>query len=493
MRKTLFSKHFVMVSAIILLSITILGVVLLAFSSQYFKQDRYRLLEHNARQAATLTYADFKNNDFQAVSARLVLPVYRILADAIEADIYLSNIQGEILLYAEGTEESPLSQNVAAEIITAACKEGGYREIGRMANLYKSAHYTVGIPLMDDKNAPAAVVFASAPASILNVFLIEILKMFIIGSLAVLILAFAAVYFLTADLVRPLRKMLAATHSFSKGDFSVRVPVESYDEIGQLAIAFNNMASSLATTETVRRSFTANVSHELRTPMTTIGGFIDGILDGTIPDEKRDHYLHIVSDEVKRLSRLVRSMLNISRIEAGELEIKPDLFDVNDTVIRTVFTFEQPLESKKIDVRGMDGGRVMIEADPDLIHQVIYNLIENAVKFTNEGGYIQISYDETESSTSISIKNSGDGITHDEIHHVFDRFYKTDKSRSRDKGGAGLGLHIVRSIINLHNGDIAVHSVEGEYCEFVFTLPKLQSKKKTLAERSLPGARENKK
>ena len=322
------------------------------------------------------------------------------------------------------------------------------------------------------------MVFASASADMLTSFLVEILKMFIISSLAVLILAFAAVYFITADLVRPLRKMVSATQAFSKGDFTVRVPVESYDELGQLAISFNNMASSLATTELTRRSFTANVSHELRTPMTTIAGFIDGILDGTIPEEKRDYYLRIVSDEVKRLSRLVRSMLNIARIEAGELEIKPDLFDVRDTVIKTIFSFEKPLEQKHIEVRGLDGDKVMVEADPDLIHQVVYNLIENAVKFCNEGGYIEVGYQEDDKSTLVSIRNSGDGIAKDELPHVFDRFYKTDKSRSRDKGGAGLGLHIVRSIINLHGGEIVVRSVEGEYCEFVFTLPKHDHKNK---------------
>ena len=477
MHKTLFSKHFMMVSAIILLSITILGAVLLAFSTQYFKEDRYQLLGHNAHQAAILTYADFKNNNYEAVNPRLVMPMYKILADAIEADIYLVNTQGEMLLFVSGSPEQPVDKLISPSIIQKACQGERYEELGTMSGIYKTRHYTVGVPVKTEQGQPAAVVFASASASTLTGFLVEILKMFVISSLAVLILAFVAVYFLTMGLVQPLRKMVAATQSFSKGDFTVRVPVESYDELGQLAISFNNMASSLATTETVRRSFTANVSHELRTPMTTIGGFIDGILDGTIPPEKQDHYLHIVSEEIKRLSRLVRSMLNIARIEAGELEIKPDLFDINDTVIRTVFTFEGPLEEKQIEVQGLDNGKVMVEADPDLIHQVVYNLIENAVKFANEGGYIQVSYHQKPDAISVSIKNSGNGIPKDEIPHVFDRFYKADKSRSKDKGGAGLGLHIVRSIINLHGGEITVRSVEGEYCEFEFTLPQHTGKK----------------
>ena len=478
MQKTLFSKHFITVAAIILLSITILGAVLLAFATQYFKQDRFRLLEHNAQQAAELTYSDFRENRYQGVTVAKVLPRYRIVADAIEADVYLVGIDGSIKLLTSGTDGGYNDIAIPRKIIEAAVSKGEYQELGRMGGLYNEKHYTVGIPVSTEEGVPAAVIFASAPADTLMVFLSEILKMFVVSSLAVLILAFAAVYFITADLVRPLRKMVAATQAFSKGDFTVRVPVESYDEIGKLAISFNNMATSLATTEVTRRSFTANVSHELRTPMTTIAGFIDGILDGTIPPEKRDDYLRIVSDEVKRLSRLVRSMLNIARIEAGELQIKPDLFDVNETVIRTVFTFEKPLAEKGIEVRGLDNCKVMVEADPDLIHQVVYNLIENAVKFCNEHGYIEVSYRADDAYTYVGIKNSGDGIAKDEIPHIFDRFYKTDKSRSREKGGAGLGLHIVRSIVNLHGGDIVVRSVEGEYCEFVFSIPKPQKGKK---------------
>lgn len=478
MRKTLLFKHYGTIISIIMVMITILGVVLLIFASQYFKQDRYKILGHNATQAAQLTYSNFRNNDYQYVNPQLLQPMYNILAGAIDADIYLTNAQGDILL---STNNSIVpGALVEKTIIDEVFSAGEYKEVGTMSGLYPYGHYTVGIPVHTDIGAPAAVIFASAPSNALNAFLTEILKMFLISALAVLILAFAAVYFITADLIRPLRKMVAAAHSFAIGDFSVRVPVESYDEMGQLALAFNNMASSLATTETARRSFTANVSHELRTPMTTIGGFIDGILDGTIPEDKADYYLKIVSEEIKRLSRLVRSMLNIARMEAGELEINPEEFDVNDLVIKTVFTFEQAIHAKNIEVRGLDIGKILITADPDLIHQVIYNLLENAVKFTNEDGFIEVAYETgNDTYTKVIIRNSGVGISRDEIVHIFDRFYKTDKSRSKDKGGAGLGLHIVRSIVNLHGGDIWASSVEGEYCEFAFTVPSPQKNKKS--------------
>ena len=473
MQKTLFGKHFVTILSIILLSLVLLGAVLLAFATQYFKLDRYRLLEHNARQAANLTYSNWSKNGQQYVNPQIA-PIYTILANAIESDIYLVDTKGNILLFAQGSQPQIGNSMVPQAILQQAFEQGDYQELGRMGGLYAEKQYSVGVPIFDDQGQPGAVIFASASARTLTIFLVEILKMFVVSCLAVLILSIVAIYFITADLVRPLQKMVAATQSFSKGDFTMRVPVESYDELGQLAISFNNMATSLSTIETARRSFTANVSHELRTPMTTIGGFIDGILDGTIEEDKRNHYLQIVSQEIKRLSRLVRAMLNIARIEAGELEIKPDLFDLNHTVIQTVFSFEKALEEKNIEVRGLDHEKVMVEADPDLIHQVVYNLIENAVKFANLNGYIEVAYRDEEANLSIGIKNSGEGISRDEIPRVFDRFYKTDKSRSKDKGGAGLGLHIVRSIVNLHHGEILVRSVEGEYCEFVFTLPKPQ-------------------
>ncbi len=229
----------------------------------------------------------------------------------------------------------------------------------------------------------------------------------------------------------------------------------------------------------MRRSFIANVSHELKTPMTSIAGFIDGILDGTIPQEKQRHYLTIVSDEVKRLSRMVRSMLNIAKIEAGEMKLKPTVFDVNEVVLSSIFTFEQMIEKKHLDIRGLEEGKVMVEADEDLIHQVVYNLLENAVKFVNDGGYIEVSYTVEQKRTYIHIKNSGEGIPKEEISKVFDRFYKTDRSRSMDKTGVGLGLYIVRQIVNLHQGEVIVRSVEGEYCEFSFsvaTAPKALTK-----------------
>ena len=299
--------------------------------------------------------------------------------------------------------------------------------------------------------------------------------MFLIAAAAAFILAFVVVGLFSYRLVKPLRQMSAAAKSFGDGDFSIRVPVTSNDEIGQLATAFNNMADSLSGSESMNRSFVANVSHELKTPMTTIAGFIDGILDGTIPPERQSHYLHIVSDEVKRLSRLVRTMLNLSRIDNGELKLRPNDFDISEPVLSTVLTFEKSIDEKKIDIRGLDTLQPMqVHGDEDLLHQVVYNLVENAVKFTNTEGYISFNVSDSIDRIVITIENSGSGIQSDELPLVFEKFYKTDKSRSQDKNGMGLGLYLVRTIIKLHGGDISVSSVVNEYTRFSFYIPKPQ-------------------
>ncbi len=210
--------------------------------------------------------------------------------------------------------------------------------------------------------------------------------------------------------------------------------------------------------------------------MTTIGGFVDGILDGTIPKEKHHQYLAIVSGEVKRLSRMVQSMLDLAKIEAGEMKLNPAEFDLNNIVCQVIFSFEQAIESKNLDILGLDVDKIMVSADPDLMHQVIYNLIENAVKFVNEGGYIEVKYHNDGARTLVAIRNSGTGIAPQDLPNVFERFYKTDRSRSQDKTGVGLGLYIVRTVIQLHGGEIHVSSKEGEYTEFAFSVPSAGTK-----------------
>ncbi len=217
----------------------------------------------------------------------------------------------------------------------------------------------------------------------------------------------------------------------------------------------------------------ANVSHELKTPMTTIGGYIDGMLDGTIPPEKHRHYMQIVSDETKRLSRLVRSMLDISQLqsEGGIPDEKKSRFDISECAGQMLLTFEQKINDRKLDVQvDMPDYPLFTVANRDSICQVIFNLIDNAVKFCPGGGVLGLQIRNGDTKIYVSVSNDGPTIPPEELPLVFDRFHKLDKSRSQNRDGWGLGLYIVKTIVCSHGEDISVTSAEGK-TTFTFTLP----------------------
>lgn len=470
MQRSIFTKYFSVCASLIVVSIGILGTALMLFATQYFKQEKYDLLEVNVDKAVEMVEENIDAEN--RISLGVPESYFDLLSDAVGAEIFLADPEGRTIYC---TEEYPCrhtTYQLSDTILEAVAQDGIYKEMGTLGGIYSSHSFTVGSPVYGPNGAMVGSVFASLDsAEPMSDFLIEIFKMFAVSALVVLVVACIIIYFVTHSMVRPLREMSEAAQKFGSGDFSTRLPVNSYDEIGQLAMALNNMAQSLSTLETMRRSFTSNVSHELKTPMTTIGGFIDGILDGTIPPEKQKQYLRIVSDEVKRLSRIVRSMLNLSQIEAGEMKLNRHSFDMVDTICQTLFSLERQIEEKQLEIRGLDHEKVYVDADEDLIHQVVYNLTENAIKFANQGGYIEFEFLREGNQALIGVKNSGEGLSKEEIPRVFDRFYKTDRSRGLDKSGVGLGLYIVRSIVTLHGGDIIVKSVQGEYCEFLFSLP----------------------
>ena len=300
------------------------------------------------------------------------------------------------------------------------------------------------------------------------------------NSLLVMLAAVVAVYFLTDRIIHPLKSMTSAAKSFAKGDFSTRVTVYGNDEVADLASAFNNMAESLDSFEKMRNSFLANVSHDLRTPMTTISGFIDGITSGAIPPEKHEYYLGIISSEVHRLSRLVTDLLDISRLESGERKFNFRRFDIAEVARIILISFEKKIEEKNLDVMfDSEEDEILVVADKDAIHQVLYNLCHNAIKFAKEGGKFKISIRrDYNKRVRVSVYDEGMGIGSEDLAFVFDRFYKTDKSRGLDKNGVGLGLYICKTIIDAHGEQIHAESPDESCAEFWFTLPLADSKKK---------------
>ena len=480
--RSLFGKYFAACAAVILLCFLFMGTVVILLSVKYSNNQKRELYQKNANFIADYaayievqTHNAYGNNNVanNYIQSQLQSNT-ETFHTILDANVYVVDTQGNFIAASPTASPDYTMGKLPASIMKVVIDGKSVDEVGgNLEGFYSMQYLTEGVPVTDSDGHVLGAVFVSSRSDALISYISYLIRTLIICIAIALVFAFAAIYFLTRRLVSPLRQMSSAATSFAKGDFSTRVPVQDNDEVGQLAVAFNNMASSLTTLEDMRRSFVANVSHELKTPMTSIAGFIDGILDGTVPEEKREYYLNIVSDEVKRLSRLVHQFLDIARIEAGELKINPTQFDVEETVRRVIVGFEYAINEKKLVVRGLDESadvQMMVYADPDLTHQTLYNLVDNAVKFADNGGYIEINVVRRGKQVYISVKNSGMGIPQKELPFVFNRFFKTDKSRSFDRKGVGLGLYIAKTVLNIQKEDIVVKSVEGEFCEFVFTL-----------------------
>lgn len=487
-QKTLFKKYLRITLSIVLASFLLLGMVMLVFVSQYWEAEKQTLLRKNAEymsrmaQSAAVYNEEEKRYELNS-SMEMILHGF---SENIDADIFITDQYGERILGTYTNSNMETDRKVDPAIVRQVMVEGSYESQGTLSGVYRETYYIVGEPVVVN-DIPIGAVFVASSIHSLSSYRVEVLRMFLLAAIAAFMVTFCVVWVFSYQLVKPLRQMSAAARSFGEGDFSIRVPVTSNDEIGELATAFNNMAASLASGENMRRNFIANVSHELKTPMTTIAGFIDGILDGTIPPEREAYYLRTVSQEVKRLSRLVRTMLDLSRIDSGELRLRPARFDLTNTILVAMLSFEKPIEEKRLEIRGLENAEsLFVDGDPDMIHQVVYNLFENAVKFTNPGGYIEVRVEQGSDRTTVSVRNSGHGIEPDEIRMIFDRFYKTDKSRSQDKNGMGLGLYIVKTIIHLHGGEISVSSVVDQYTQFTFWIPR-QPEGPPLKDGALPG------
>ena len=306
-----------------------------------------------------------------------------------------------------------------------------------------------------------------------------IVSLFLLIAAIVLLMAIVIAMVVARHLASPLREMSSAANRFARGDYSARVAAtERQDEVGELTTAFNAMADSIERSELMRREFVGSVSHEFKTPMTSITGFAEGILDGTVPPEKEREYLEIVVAETRRLSRLVRRMLEISRLQAMDVNtVKKQDFDVTELLRRGVLGLEGKILQKGLDVDlHLPEDPVLVLGDEDSIMQVTYNLLENAIKFSHPSTSLGITLVRQSGKASITIKNHGDTISEEELPLLFNRFHKSDKSRSHDKDGIGLGLYIVKTIINTHQEDIFVRS-KNDVTEFMFTLTLAPKKK----------------
>ena len=470
--KSSFSRNFSTAASILLLALTVLGASFQLQVNNYMENATIAGLQQDAAVISNLAAA--YSIDGQLSSRELLLNL-DIISRVTDADVVICDKNGFIILCSDAlTGCDHEGWQVNKSYLDTVFASGGDSATGVIKGLYNDQRYIVSAPIVNDTDYKG-IVMVSTPTAATMQILNKISNIFLTAAVFVVLLAVLAVIAFARKESLPLKKMARAAMEFGHGNLKARVKVEDdySEEMEELALAFNNMAISLQKSEYQRQEFVANVSHELKTPMTTISGYIDGILDGTIPESRRDHYLRIVSEETKRLSRLVRSMLDISQLqkEEGIPEDKKMHFDLEECAGQVLITFEKKINDKFLDVDvEFPEHPVYTFANRDYITQVIYNLLDNAVKFCPQGGTLGIKIREGGSKAYISISNTGDTIPADELPLVFDRFHKLDKSRSQNRDGWGLGLYIVKTIVCSHGENISVSSKDGK-TEFTFTMP----------------------
>ena len=471
--KTTYSRTFLTATVVLLLALLMVGVFLRALLDDYLTDSAFDRLEKDAQVISELAVAYYAEDTMNSMDFLINLD---IAGQVSEADTVICDNRGKIILCSEdplGCEHQGLA--VGQDYLDRVIKNGSATDTGVIQGLYVDSRFVYAMPIQLSDGTVLGIVMVSQSVDDTKAVLHKMTDLFILLSLLVVAVSVMVIGYFVNRQSKPLRHMAKTARAFGHGDLDARVEI-GHDhtlEVEELALAFNNMASSLQKSEYQRQEFVANVSHELKTPMTTIGGYIDGILDGTIPPEKARHYMQIVSDETKRLSRLVRSMLDISQLqtEAGIPEEKKTRFDLEEVAGQVLITFEQKITNKGVEVEvDMPEHPVFTIANADYVTQVIYNLLDNAVKFCPTGGTLGLRIREGGSKAYISIYNDGETIPPEELPLVFDRFHKIDKSRSQNRDGWGLGLYIVKTIVCSHGENISVTS-RGGRTEFTFTMP----------------------
>ena len=452
---SLYWRQFMLTAGMVVLTMALLGVSFYALSYNYTVSEKRQEMQDRAVLVAQLSVDYFTaGDDAERDQGDALRSLAGVASRMTDVDFLICDTTGSVLL----TTDADLAGKtvVVPEDITQTVLGSERLYEGRSTvGVYEKKQFVVGVPMTDADGNTLGLVLAVMNSAELMQMWRSFIALFFMTSAIILLLAFVASFVTSMRQIQPLTEMVKATRAYA-------------GEISELAAYFNAMADSLQETERQRRDFIANVSHELKTPMTTIAGYTDGILDGTIPPEKERQYLQIISDESRRLSRLVRRMLDISQIQNKEM--KKEEFDLCESARIALLSMEKKITDRGLDVDAeIPEDSVMVQGDRDLITQVIYNLLENAAKFATPGSQLYLGLAVNGEKAYVTVRNLGPTIPAEEIPLLFERFHKSDKSRSEDKDGYGLGLYIVKTILAQHKEQITVTSQDG-VTAFTFTM-----------------------
>lgn len=467
MRKTLYLKLLLAYLIFGLFGFVVVATFVSNMTLDHLKKEKADSLYREATLVANTYAADLYNNEATLESVKDQLDA---LDTYMNATIWIINPSGRMIL------DSSAPFNVETEIVIEnfdpTVTAGSYYTVGNFFNTFEENVLSVFAPITTDYRVKGYVVIHCAMStieaeanSLLNISYLMLVILFLL-SLIILI-------FFTEIVYIPLRKITEATEQYASGNMHYEFSVESEDEMGYLAASLSYMANEIARSEDDQKKFVANVSHDFRSPLTSIRGYLEAMIDGTIPPEMYDKYLNIVLNETDRLTKLTNSLLTLNNLNTNGMMLNKTDFDINRTIRNVAASFEGTCRQKMIAIElVLTGDEMYVVADMDKIQQVLYNLLDNAIKFSHHNSIIKMETTEKRNKIFVSVKDSGIGIPKDDLKLIWDRFYKSDLSRGKDKKGTGLGLSITKEIIQAHGEHINVISTEGVGTEFIFSLPK---------------------
>lgn len=462
--QSIFAKQLFLYIGTLFVSFLLLGATLsIIYTRHYMNEMEDRLISQSKLVAKEYVRA-YLTGSFENLENQL-----QALTNFTETSVIFINRNGVVVKASSDIKEEWIGQAISNKEIINGVLSGNIVTVeGRLGGMFDETVLMVGYPIRVGKMA-GIFMCTSMPEierSLQGMYQTGLSSLLIVMAVGILL-----VYYFSRRITRPLLSLHEASKIIAAGDFNYRVDIQSDDEVGQLAQSFNLMAESLNNYENVRREFIANVSHDLRSPLTSMQGFLNAMLDGTVPPEKQNHYLQIVLDETKRLSKLTNDIVDLSRAQASAVTLENSRFDINSLIRSNILRLESRLNDKKLSVNAaFEQQETYVWADRDKIDRVLYNLLDNAIKFSPEEFTIEVETTLQDKKVLIQIRDHGVGISKEEQKYIFDRFYKVDASRGKDKAGSGLGLSIVREFLLAHGESISVKSQPGKGTEFVFSI-----------------------
>lgn len=466
MRKTLYLKFLLAYFIFGFFGFVVVATFVNSMTMEHLKREKADALYKEATLIANTYASDLYNNETSLDTVKKQLDA---LDTYLSATLWIINPSGRMILDSDAPID--VENETVISGFDPTVTEGSYYTIGNFFDSFTEEQLSVFAPITSAYKVRGYVVIhypmknlIASCNSLLNISYLMLVILFLL-SLIILI-------FFTEMVYLPLRKITEATGQYAAGNMHYEFQVESEDEIGYLAASLNYMASEIARSEDDQKKFVANVSHDFRSPLTSIKGYLEAMLDGTIPPELYEKYLNIVLNETERLTKLTNSLLTLNNLNTKGMMLDKSIFDINHVIRDTAASFEGTCRKKTIAIELiLTNDKLYVNADEGKIQQVLYNLLDNAIKFSHQDSIIKVETTERHNKIFVSVKDSGIGIPKDDLKLIWDRFYKSDLSRGKDKKGTGLGLSITKEIINAHGEHINVISTEGVGSEFIFSLP----------------------